>query len=40
MKMNPVKWVMLAGALALSAILALYLDNITVPVGEKPVQAK
>ncbi len=40
MQMNPVKWVMVAGALALSAILALYLDNITVPVGEKPIQAK
>ncbi|WP_070966148.1 SCO family protein [Vibrio sonorensis] len=40
MSMNPVKWVMLAGALALAIILALYLDNITVPVGEKPVQYK
>ncbi len=38
MTKNPVKWVLLAGALALAAILALYFDNTTIPLGEKPRQ--
>ncbi|TXR53815.1 SCO family protein [Reinekea thalattae] len=35
MKMNPARWAILAGGIFIAIILALYLSNITVPVGER-----
>lgn len=40
MTKNPGRWVLLAGALALAGILALYFYNSTIPIGEKPRQLK
>ncbi|WP_104400663.1 SCO family protein [Vibrio penaeicida] len=37
---NPVKIVLALGVLALAGILALYVDNTTLPIGEKPRQFK
>ncbi|HAS6348470.1 SCO family protein [Vibrio sp. IRLE0018] len=38
MNMNPVKMVLLAGALAIGIVIALYVDNTTIPIGERPKQ--
>ncbi|MBD1556471.1 SCO family protein [Vibrio sp. S9_S30] len=40
MTRNPVKIVLALGVLALAGILALYVDNTTLPIGEKPRQFK
>ncbi len=40
MNINPVKLVLALGVIALAGILALYVDNTTIPIGEKPRQFK
>lgn len=40
MSRNPVKLVLALGVLALAGLLALYVDNSTIPIGEKPRQFK
>ncbi|WP_087024837.1 SCO family protein [Thaumasiovibrio subtropicus] len=38
MSNNPVRWVIMAGVLAIAGIIALYIDNTTIPIGERPKQ--